>query len=107
MRKQIGLAVVLALGAGTAAQATTPEEEQACTNDAFQFCQAYIPDRERVFNCLVTNRQQISVACHTVLTPYLPAEPVVAAATKKPSALRDKGPDKGVKTKGPLNLAPH
>jgi hypothetical protein len=106
MRKQIGLAVVLALGAGTAAVATTPEEEQACTNDAFQFCQAYIPDRERVFNCLVTNRQQISVACHTVLTPYLPAEPVVAAV-KKPSAPHDKAPDKNVKSKGPLNLAPH
>jgi hypothetical protein len=102
MRKQIGLAVVLALGAGTVAQATTPEEEQACTNDAFQFCQAYIPDRERVFNCLVSNRQLISVACHTVLTPYLPPEPVVAAASKKLPAPHDKTP----KSKGPLNLAP-
>jgi hypothetical protein len=106
MRKQIVLAIVLALGAGTAATAATPEEEQACTNDAFQFCQAYIPDRERVFNCLVTNRQLISVACHTVLAPYLPAEPVVAAV-KKPAAAHDKGPDKSAKSKGPLNLAPH
>jgi hypothetical protein len=103
MRKQIGLAVVLALGASTAALATTPEEEQACTNDAFQFCQTYIPDRERVFNCLVTNRQRISAACHTVLIPYLPAEPVVAAETKKLPAPHDKTP----KSKGPLNLAPH
>ena len=104
MRKQIGLAVVLALGAGTAALAATPEEEQACTNDAFQFCQAYFPDRDRVFNCLVTNRQQISVACHTVLTPYLPAEPVVAAATRKLAAPHDKTPPK---SKAPLSLAPH
>jgi hypothetical protein len=106
MKKQIVLAIVLAVGAGTVALATTPEEEQACTNDAFQFCQAFIPDRERVFGCLVNNRQQISVACHTVLSPYLPGEPVVAAAVKKTSAPHDKSTDKS-KSKGPLSLAPH
>ena len=66
MRKQIALAIVLALGAGTVALAATPEAEQACTNDAFQFCQNFIPDRNRVFSCLVENRRQISVACRTV-----------------------------------------
>jgi hypothetical protein len=102
MTKQIVLAVVLALSASGVALATTQEEEQACTNDAFQFCQNFIPDRNRVFTCLVSNRDQISVACHTVLAPYLPAEPVAASA-KKPAVVHDKS----AKSKAPLNLAPH
>jgi hypothetical protein len=103
MNKQIALAIVLALSASGVALATTQEEEQACTNDAFQFCQNYIPDRNRVFTCLVSNRDQLSAACHTVMSPYLPAEPVAAAAgAKKPLASQ-----KPVKTKGPINLSPH
>jgi hypothetical protein len=106
MKKQIALAIVLALGAGTVALAETAEEQQACTNDAFQFCQNYIPDRNRVFTCLVENRNQISVACHTVMAPYFPPEPVVAL--KKPPAPASTPHDKSAaKTKGPLNLTPH
>jgi hypothetical protein len=101
MRKQIALAIALALGASTVALAATQEEEQACTNDAFQFCQNFIPDRNRVFSCLVENRTQLSVACHTVMVPYLPPEPV---ALKKPPAPAPH--DKNAKAKGPLNLTP-
>jgi hypothetical protein len=105
MKKQIALAIVLALGASTIALAETAEEQQACTNDAFQFCQNYIPDRTRVFGCLVDNRNQLSVACHTVMAPYFPPEPV---ALKKPSAPGAAQHDKSAaKTKGPLNLTPH
>jgi hypothetical protein len=102
MKKQIALAIVLALGASTVALATTPDEEQACTNDAFQFCQNFIPDRNRVFSCLVSNKDQLSAACHTVMAPYLPPEPV---ALKKPPAPASH--DKSAKTKGPLSLTPH
>jgi hypothetical protein len=102
MRKQIALAIVLALGAGTVALAETAEEQQACTNDAFQFCQNFIPDRNRVFTCLADNRNKLSVACHTVMAPYLPAEPVVAL--KKPPAPAPH--DRSAKSKGPLNLTP-
>lgn len=42
-------------------------------HDAFRFCQSAIPDRDRVFACLVENRDQISSACHTMIAPYLPA----------------------------------
>src|SRR5882757_5212760 len=102
MKKQITLAIVLALSAGTVALAATQEEEQACTNDAFQFCQNFIPDRNRVFTCLVENRRQISAACHTVMAPYFPSEPVVALKKPPPPAPHDKNS----KTKGPLNLTP-
>jgi hypothetical protein len=100
MRQQIALAIVVALGAGTVALAETAEEQQACTNDAFQFCQNFIPDRNQVFTCLVNNRHQLSAACHTVMGPYLPAEPVVAL--KKQPAPHDRN----AKTKGPINITP-
>jgi hypothetical protein len=102
MNKQIALAIVLALGAATVALAETPEEQQACTNDAFQFCQNFIPDRNRVFTCLVSNKDQLSAACHTVMAPYFSAEPV--ALKKQPGLAAH---DKGAKTKAPLSLTPH
>jgi hypothetical protein len=102
MRQQIALATLLALGAGTVALAETAEEQQACTNDAFQFCQNYIPDRNQVFTCLLNNKNQISPACRMVMAPYIQPEPVVAL--KKQAAPHDHSP---TKTKGPLNLAPH
>jgi hypothetical protein len=103
MKKQIALVPVLIWGAISGALAQSQDDQQACTNDAFQFCQNFIPDRNRVFTCLVENRNNISAACHTVLTPYLPVEtPVVA---KRQPAARPK-PDKSTKNKGPLNLSP-
>src|ERR1700730_10641255 len=102
MKKQIALAIVLALGAGTVVLAETAEEQQACTNDAFALCQNYIPDRNRVFSCLVSNRDQLSAACHAVMAPYLPVEPVVVL--KKPPAPAPH--DRSAKSKGPLNLTP-
>ncbi len=95
------LAVGLALSAGTAAFGETAEEQQACMNDAFQFCGDAIPDRSKVFYCLVNNRNQISPACRVAMAPYLPADPEVAM--KKSPAQHEKG----AKSKGPLNIAPH
>ncbi|HEY6254251.1 MAG TPA: cysteine rich repeat-containing protein [Xanthobacteraceae bacterium] len=103
LSKQFALAIVLALGAATVARAETAEEQQACTNDAFQFCQSAIPDRTRVFNCLVSNRDQISPACHTAMAPYLPVDAKRQAAAPSPSPAHEKT----AKTKGPLNLTPH
>ena len=101
MKKQIALVPVLIWSAISGALAQSQDEQQACTNDAFQFCQNFIPDRNRVFTCLVENRNQLSVPCHTVMLQYLPAEPV--AVLKKPAASHDKS---ATKSKGPLNLSP-
>lgn len=109
MNKHIALAILLALGGTTAVLAETQEEQQACMNDALQFCQAAIPDRNAVFNCLVANRSQISPACRTVMTQYLPAEPV-PVVKKQATPARDKSDktaDKSGKAKGPLNITPH
>jgi len=103
MSKHIALAILLALGAANLgmidARAQTPEEQQACTNDAFQFCQNAIPDRDKVFTCLASNRTQISPACRAVITPYLAGE------TKRQASAP--AHEKTAKGKGPLNIAPH
>jgi hypothetical protein len=49
------------------ARAETPEERQACTDDAFQHCGDAIPDRDRVYNCLVKKVRLISPACRKVI----------------------------------------
>jgi hypothetical protein len=103
--RQIAVALLLALGAETVALAETQEEQQACMNDAFQLCQNFIPDRTQVFSCLVNNRNQLSVACHTVMTPYLPPEPV--ALKKQPGPAATPHDKSAAKTKGPLNITPH
>jgi hypothetical protein len=113
--QRIALAILLALGGATSALAESQEEQQACMNDAFQFCQAAIPDRNAVFTCLVANRSQISPACRTVMSQYLPADPVPVKrqAAAPPSSQKsadksaDKSSDKSAKSKGPLNITPH
>lgn len=62
------------LSGAAPALAETPEGRQACTNDAFQFCQDAIPDRERVFNCLAAHKDTISPACRAEVTPAQAAE---------------------------------
>ncbi len=53
-----------------AASAETPEERQACENDAFSVCGAFIPDRDKVFACMVNNQARLSVACRQVMVRY-------------------------------------
>jgi hypothetical protein len=78
-RTKIARALVIVLRAAwilttTSASAETLEEKQACIADAFQFCSGAIPDRDRVFTCLIANKEVISEACHAVITHYAPAD---------------------------------
>jgi hypothetical protein len=86
------LGVSSPLSVRTVALAETPEQRQACIGDAFQFCQSAIPDRSRVFSCLVGNKDLISAACRTVISPYEPID------------LRSQNVSKN---KGSLNISPH
>ena len=67
------LGAAFAISTSSGALAETLEERDSCMHDALRFCQSAIPDRDRVFGCLVENRDQISSACHTMMAPYLPA----------------------------------
>jgi hypothetical protein len=51
-----------------ALQQESAEDRQACTDDAFQHCGDFVPDRDRVYQCLVKKVKTISPACRKVLT---------------------------------------
>jgi hypothetical protein len=74
VKSRIMLIVAITLNGTMVAHAQTPEGRQACMNDAFQFRQDAIPDRERVSSCLVAHRSVISAACHTVMAASLPVD---------------------------------
>ena len=51
------LATVLGVSISPAAgQTYTPEQEQACTGDAFRLCSSEIPDISRVTACMVAKK---------------------------------------------------
>jgi hypothetical protein len=47
----------------SASEAYTPEEQQACSGDAFRLCGPAIPDVDRVTACMVANKSQLSLGC--------------------------------------------
>lgn len=111
--------IVGAMLAGIAtAVAETPEQRQACTDDAFQLCSDAMPDRERVFACLAEKRHLISPLCREGMAAFLPPEPAPAvqrvnrgqtkADTKtKPKTKPDtKTKAASQKAGAPLSLAP-
>lgn len=65
--RDLGPAAVLAASmivfSPLTANAYTPEQEQACTGDAFRLCSADIPDIERITACMIRNRAQLSPPC--------------------------------------------
>jgi hypothetical protein len=68
-----------------ASRAYTPEQEQACTNDAFRLCGAEIPDVDRVTLCMARNKSQLSPGCRAQFR----AEPeVTPVAVGRPVNIR-------------------
>ena len=109
------LVVVIAVIGTTVALAQTEDGRQACMNDAFQFCQDAIPDRERVFQCLVSHKDLISAACYAVMAPSLPVAylPLKKRAPRLKSAKgKANFPKRASKAvshhhRYPLDLVPH
>jgi hypothetical protein len=62
------------------ARADSQQDQQACMNDAMTICSQFIPDRERVAGCLISNRTKVSEACRTALTRFNAKNPHTAAA---------------------------
>jgi hypothetical protein len=54
----------------SAASAETQQERQACESDAFSVCGAFIPDRDKVFACMVSNKDRLSALCQKVMAHY-------------------------------------
>jgi hypothetical protein len=57
-------------------------------NDAFRFCSATIPDRDRTTTCMIQNKVRLTAACQVVMDKYAPQGDVQAAsATPARSAM--------------------
>ena len=69
---QLGLMLATVLSVSvlpTAGHAYTPEEQAACSDDAFRLCSADIPDVDRITVCMVRNRSQLSPGCRAHFRP--------------------------------------
>jgi hypothetical protein len=85
---QLGLMLATALSVSTTpSQAYTPEEEQACSGDAFRLCSSEIPDVDRVTVCMVRNKSQLSPGCRAFFGPD-PDPAVTPVATGKPLSIK-------------------
>ena len=98
---QLGLMLAIALTASiwpVASRAYTPEEQQACSGDAFRLCGPEIPDVDRVTACMVRNKAQLSPGCRAFFRadPEPEAAPVAAA---RPLSIRPAGSRKPVSAK--------
>jgi hypothetical protein len=101
-RIQLGMLLATALLASigpAAGQTYTPEQEQACTSDAFRLCSSEIPDVSRVTACMVAKKAQLSPVCRAQFRPD--PEPAAAAArpTGRPTVIRPTTPRKAVGAK--------
>lgn len=72
MKPRSALALVLlCVASGTAgAQSNDRQNQNACIADAMTVCARFIPDRERVAGCLISNRSRISAPCRAQLAHW-------------------------------------
>jgi hypothetical protein len=109
---QLGLALATALAASlwsAASHAYTPEQQQACSGDAFRLCSSDIPDVDRVTVCMIRNKAQLSPDCRRFFRndPEPAATPVAAGRplSIKPATSRKPVSAKSRKTKKPKPAA--
>ena len=50
----------------------SPADRGACMADAFAVCAQFIPNRERVGDCLVANSSRISLPCREAIKQFVP-----------------------------------
>jgi hypothetical protein len=94
------LATVLGISVGPAAgQSYTPEQEQACTGDAFRLCSSDIPDISRVTACMVRNKSQLSPACRAQFRPDPEPREAAVRPAGRPTVIRPATPRKAVSAK--------
>jgi hypothetical protein len=82
----------------TAGRAYTPEQQQACSGDAFRLCSAEIPDVDRVTVCMIRNKSQLSPECRVFFRPD-PEPAVTPVATRRPMSIKPASSRKPVAAK--------
>jgi hypothetical protein len=93
------LATALPVSIGvTAAQAYTPEQQQACSGDAFRLCNAEIPDVDRVTACMIQHRAELSPPCRVF---FRSSGPERSAPAGRPLSIRPTA------ERRPVHVKPH
>ena len=86
---QFGLMLTLSVSLWSQpGRAYTPEQEQACTSDAFRLCSAEIPNVDRVTACMVRNKAQLSPPCRAQFRSGPEPEEIAAAPAGRPMAIK-------------------
>jgi hypothetical protein len=94
------LAAALSVSAGGAAgQGYTPDQEQACTGDAFRLCSAEIPDVGRVTACMIAKKELLSPPCRVYFRPDPEPSDAAARPVGRPTVIRPAAPRKTVNAK--------
>jgi len=62
----------IAIALCPAAASADDTGQNACIQDAFSICGQFIPNREQVAACLISNRSRVSPACRSALTHFNP-----------------------------------
>ena len=94
------LAMALAISISPAAgQGYTPEQEQACSGDAFRPCSAEIPDVGRVTACMVARKSELSPPCRAQFGPDPEPRETTARPAGRPTDIRPATPRKAVSVK--------
>jgi hypothetical protein len=106
---QLGLMLATAVSVSMlpgASQAYTPEQQQACSDDAFRLCGADIPDVERVKVCMIRNKAQLSPGCRVhfrsepegapAAAPVAAGQPLIIkpVSARKPVSAKPRKPKK-------------
>ena len=100
---RFGLLLATALSVSiwpAAGQAYTPEQEQACTGDAFRLCSSEIPDVGRVTACMVAKKSQLSPPCRAHFRPDPEPREAAARPVGRPTVIRPATPRKAVQRQG-------
>lgn len=79
----VALAALSASILPTAGHAYTPEQQQACSPDAFRLCGSEIPDVDRVTACMIARKSQLSPECRRFFRAD--PEPVAVEAPLSPA----------------------
>ena len=94
------LAMALVVSISPAAgQGYTPEQEQACTGDAFRLCSAEIPDVDRVTACMAAKQSQLSPPCRAQFRPDPEPREAAVRPAGRPTVIRPATPRKAVSAK--------
>lgn len=83
-----------------AVRAYTPEQQQACTGDAFRLCSSEIPDVDRVTVCMIRHKSELTPGCRVFFRRGPEPEPgVTPVSVGKPLSIRPIAAKKPVSAK--------